>query len=223
MSLTSKLTKIPTRTRRVLISLSVGAPLGYAVGWSIANFEKAGVFVVPKLGWSDSLALFLAALMLLIGLVTLAVSTSRRMLGQQINPDEQRPATGAQASFYAQSGAVLALAGVMFATPVLVPARLDPVPTVIASAAMIALVALFLLQTALNLSIWARADELLRRALGEVAAVSFFILQGALFLWAAAEKLGLVAPLTLWDAVSVMMAVYLLVNSLISWRRGLAV
>lgn len=221
MSLTSKLTKLSTRTRRVVIGLVVGAFLGFAFGWLIATFEKASALVVPKLEWSDSLALFLAALMVLVGFVTLAVSASRRMLGRQINPDETRLATRAQAAFYAQSGAVLALAGVMIATPVLVPAGLDPVPTAVASAAMIALVALFLLQTVLNLSIWMRADEFMRRALGETAAVSFFILQGALFLWAAAEKLGLVARLTLWDAVSVMMAVYLLVNGLISWRRGL--
>jgi hypothetical protein len=221
MSLTSKLSNVPTRTRRVLIGVIVGLTLGYAFGWAIAHFEDAGLLSVSKLGWSDSLALVLAAMMFLVGLTTFAMSASRRALGWQINPDEQRPATGAQASFYAQSGAVLALAGIMFATPVLVPAQLAPVPPVIASAAMIALLALFLLQTALNLSIWMRADELMRRSLGEVAAVSFFILQGALFLWAAAEKLGLVAPLTLWDAVSVMMAVYLLVNGLISWRRGL--
>lgn len=222
MTLMSKLTSIPTRTRRALIGLIVGAPLGYAFGLSIAKLEKAGLFAIPKLGWSDGLALGLAALMFLVGLVTLIISANRRLLGRQLNPDERRPATGAQASFHAQSGMVLALAGVMFATPVLIPALFDPVPTVVSSAAMIALVALFLLQTTLNLSIWTRADEFMRRALGEIAAVSFFVLQGALFLWAAAEKLGFVARLSLWDAVSVMMAVYLLVNSLISWRRGLA-
>jgi hypothetical protein len=51
--------------------------------------------------------------------------------------------------------------------------------------------------------------------------VTFVILQGALFLWAAGEKLGLLPVLTLWDAACVMMTAYLVIAGIVLWRRGL--
>ena len=177
---------------------------------------------VAELGWSDVLALLLAAMMAVVGVVTILVSLSRRALGRQINPEEARPATTSQVVFYAQNGLVLLLAGVMMAIPVLTPVLVSPLSPMIASAAMAGLIALFLVQTAGNIAIWVRSDELMRHAMAEIAAISFAILQGLLFLWAAGEKLELLPSLTLWDAASVMMAAYLVIGMIISWRRGLA-
>jgi len=62
----------------------------------------------------------------------------------------------------------------------------------------------------------------MRRAMAEIAAISFAILQGLLFLWAAGEKLGLLPNLSLWDATSVMMTAYLVIGMTVTLRRGLA-
>ncbi|AAK24202.1 hypothetical protein [Caulobacter vibrioides] len=223
MNLVSKSPK-PRRNRllQALVGAVVAAPLGYFFGEYLASLQDAGGGALPELVWSDVLALLLAAMMASTGLVTLLMSLSRRALGRQINPEEVRPATPAQAVFYAQNGFVLFLAGVMMATPVMVPLVFAPLSPMIASAAMAGLIALLLIQTAGNIAIWVRSDEFMRRAMGESAAISFAILQGLLFLWAAGEKLGLLPQLTLWDAASIMMAVYLVIGLAITWRRGLA-
>ena len=89
------------------------------------------------------------------------------------------------------------------------------------AAVMAGIVALFLVQTVGNLILWQRSDELVRQVMAETGAVSFWLLQGALFLWAAGEKLNLLPALSLWDAVAVLMASYLLISTLVSARRGL--
>jgi hypothetical protein len=86
---------------------------------------------------------------------------------------------------------------------------------------MAAIVGLFLLQTVLNLSVWTRADEMIRQMVAEAGAVCFWVLQGALFLWAAAEKLELVPALSAWDMMTILMGFYLVISSVISVRRGL--
>ena len=207
---------------RALVFAVVAAPLGYLFGKYLAGLEDAGVWTAPDLGWSDVLALFLALLLSLVGLITMAVSASRKTLGRQIDPERGRPANAAQASFHAVSGGVLVLAGVMMAAPVVVRTMFDPVPPMIASATMIGLVALLLVQTAGNISAWIRSDEMMRRATAEISAITFVLLQGALFLWGVGEKLGLLPALTLWDAATVMMAAYLIIATLVLWRRGLA-
>lgn len=210
------------RAVRALAFAVIGAPVGYLVGKYLARLEDAGVWSAPDLGWSDALAVVLALLLLGVGVITMIVSASRKALGRQIDPEGGRPATSAQASFYAHNGGVLALAGLMMATPVVVRAVFDPVPPLIASAAMVGLVALFLIQTASSISVWIGSDELMRRATAEISALTFVTLQGALFLWAAGEKLGLLPVLTLWDAATVMMTAYLIIAGVVIWRRGLA-
>lgn len=221
-ALKSLKSRLAHRGVKALVAAIVAAPLGYLVGSYLAGLEKAGLWTAPEMGWSDALALLLAGIMAAMGLVTLLVSLSRRALGRQINPQEARPATAAQAMFYAQNGGVLLLAGVMMATPVLTPLLISPLPSAIASAAMAGLIALFFIQTVGNITIWVRSDELMRRAMAEIAAVSFILLQGALFLWAAGEKLELLPHLSLWDAASIMMTAYLVIGMIITWRRGLA-
>jgi hypothetical protein len=222
MNLASKSPFLASRGGRALALAVIAAPLGYLVGKYLARLEDAGVWTAPDFAWSDVLALVLAVLMLGAGLITMLVSASRKALGRQIDPETARPATPAQALFYAKNGGVLVLAGLMMAAPVAVRVVFDPLPPMIASAAMIGIIALFLIQVAGNISVWVRSDELMRRAMAETAALSFIVLQGALFLWAAGEKLDLLPGLTLWDAASVMMAAYLLIAAVVTWRRGLA-
>src|SRR5215217_4596854 len=58
--------------------------------------------------------------------------------------------------------------------------------------------------------------------IGAAGAACFWVLQGGLFLWAAAEKLDLAPALSSWDALVVLMTFYLLVSSVLSVRRGFA-
>jgi hypothetical protein len=88
--------------------------------------------------------------------------------------------------------------------------------------AMGLIVLLFAVHTVLNVRVWRGVDELLRRTTMEAATATFFLGQGLLFLWAAAERLGVLPPLTAWDIYAVLMTLYLMVSAIASARRGLA-
>jgi hypothetical protein len=98
---------------------------------------------------------------------------------------------------------------------------LQPLSSQLAGAVMAAIVGLFLVQTLLNLTVWTRADEMIRQTVAEAGAICFWVLQGALFLWAAAEKLELVPALSAWDMMTILMGFYLVISSVVSVRRGL--
>ncbi len=74
----------------------------------------------------------------------------------------------------------------------------------------------------MNVRVYRQADELLRRAVMEAAAVTFFLGQLVLFMWAAAERLGAAPTITAWDIYAVLMTLYLGASIWISARRGLA-
>lgn len=216
MSAEPKSPKPTPRVRRMLIFAVVAAPLGYGLGRWMKRGGQGGVALPP----SDALTLVLALLLALSGLIVLAMSANRAALGRRINDEAGREATPAQVRFYAGQGGVLLLAGLMLAAPPLAVALFNPLSPLLASAVMTGLIALFLLQTVGNIGLWIRSDEMLRRTMAETAAVSFVLLQGLLFLWAAGEKLALLPTMTLWDAFNVTMIAYLVISMLVSWRRG---
>ncbi|BDE05291.1 hypothetical protein WPS_05670 [Vulcanimicrobium alpinum] len=92
---------------------------------------------------------------------------------------------------------------------------------VVRRAAYAAILAGFALQSALNVAIWRRSDEFLRAVLAEATFAVFWIAQGALFLVAAAAKVGLVPMPTLWDGVTVLMAIYAVTSVVVGVRRGM--
>lgn len=221
MSVASNAQKLSPRARRALILMAVGAPVGFFAGRALIWLKRQGYWHGVEFSTSDVVSLGLAMFLVAVGLVTMVVSLSRKALGRRINGDEApRAATPAQASFYAGQGGVLVLAAGMLAAPPLAGALFVPLSPLLASAVMTGLIALFLVQTAGNISLWVRSDELMRRTMAETAAVSYGLLQGLLFLWAAGEKLSLLPPLTLWDAVNINMIAYLLISMIVAWRRG---
>jgi len=222
MTVASKFPKFfSTPKSRAIAGLSLsGAIVGFGSGWLIGQLEKGGALSLATLGWADVLSGVIALMLVATGLMVLIVSFSRRASGRLLDPVSQRDATPAQASYYRQQGLVALLAGVMLAAPVLVLAANDPPSFARSGAVMTGIVALFLLQTVVNLTLWLRSDEMVRRIISETGAATFWILQGALFLWAAGEKLSLLPALSLWDAVSLMMASYLLISALVAGRRG---
>lgn len=213
----------PRRWRRLLVlgalGLLVGAPVGYLVGRLIKHAER-----VASLGWSDGLSLAIAALLLLSGVGVLIATLARVGVSYLADPHAEepgRPVRPAQVVYFRIQGAVMALAGGMMATPVLLRVLTPDLPDTLAGAAYLGIVAAFLLQTALNIAVWLRSDELVRRATADAGAVCFWLLQGLLFLWAAGEKLALLPHLNSWDGLTVLMAVYLIMSVVIAYRRGL--
>ncbi|MBI1687064.1 hypothetical protein [Caulobacter hibisci] len=208
--------KVSPRLLRILIFAAVAAPVGYGLG----HWMKRGAWTI-HLPPSDALTLVLASVLVLSGLIVMATAANRMALGKRINGEAGRAATPDQVRFYVGQGGVMLLAGVMLAAPPLAVALFNPLSPLLASAVMTGLIALFLLQTVGNIGLWMRCDELMRRVMAETAAVSFVLLQGLLFLWAAGEKLALLPAMTLWDAFNVTMIGYLVISVLVGWRRGL--
>ncbi len=206
------------RLAQGVAGLIVGGGLGYLVG----RLLKQGDIDLSGLTWSDSVAALIAVMLFVVGLILIAATFHRGLAARVMDPASDRPARPAQITFYRQQAIVLALAGVMMAAPVAARLAWQPLSSELAGAAMAAIVALFLVQTVLNLSVWIRADEMIRQTVAEAGAICFWVLQGALFLWAAAEKLELVPALSAWDMMTILMGFYLVISSVISVRRGLA-
>lgn len=205
-----------------LILAGVGLLFGGGLGYLVGRLIKSGALDASRFGWSDSLATLIAASLVVIGLIIGLASFSRKAVGRMIDSSGTHVATPAQASFYMQQAIVIFLAGVLMAAPVVTAASFEVIPMVVASIVMLVILAIFLVQTVYNLVVWRRSDELLRRVTSETGAVCFWVLQGLLFLWAAAEKLELAPKLTAWDIMTVLMGTYLVVASIMSARRGLS-
>ncbi len=179
-----------------VIGLSlVGGAAGY-VAAGLTDLESAAG------GWADSLAVAMAYALFTIAIlsaVTLAV----------------RPAAIPKGCGILQV-VVFALAGLMFLAPMYPPAFVTP-GAVFAGVAVV-----FAVQTVANLMLWRRADEMLRRVMSETSAMAFWALQTALFLYAAAERLGLVETISAWGMTGILMAVYLMASIVAAARRGIA-
>jgi hypothetical protein len=217
------ITDLPKRSLTKVILAAVGAVIGAGLGFLVGRVLKAAQVDATQLGWSDAAAGLIAACLLAMGMLILAMSFNRRAAGRMVDPHSPKPATSAQASFYRQQGLVSALAGLMMAAPVAVTVLNKGAPPVpIAIIAMLGVVAAFLVQTMVNLTLWRRSDELFRRVISETGASCFWIFQGLLFLWAVAEKLDLAPTLSSWDIMTLLMGLYLVASTVTSMRRGLS-
>lgn len=205
-----------------MIQMAVGMVAGAAAAGLGLTAAEAGIFDLASLSWSEIFALVLSLMLTISGLFVLISSFSAKGAASVLDPSGQAPPRPGQTIFLRQQGVVVLLAGIMMAIPVLAPLLVGTPAPPLAMALMMALVALFLVQTALNLSVWTRADEMMRQMIAEAGAVCFWVLQGSLFLWAAAEQLGLAPAISAWDATVILMAFYLLVSSVLSVRRGFA-
>jgi len=195
----------------------VGAAVGYTFGRWIDSPEVSAAFP----GWADAGALFLAIALLAQGVIVLALSFSRRLSGEIFSGEDGRSASPGQVSFYRLQAGVLLLAGIMLALPAVISLLAGARPDArLAMGTMVVIGFAFVLQTALNLVVWQRADEFVRRLISETSSLCFWVLQGALFLWAAGERLGLLSPISTWDCTVVLMGVYFIASAFISTRNG---
>ena len=180
-----------------IAGLAALAAVGAVAGGLGARAVKA-----QGLPADDALNLLVAICLVGLGVVTLAALALRsRPLPKGCGPLQ---------------AAVTLLAGVMLAIPIYATRWVS------ADVAFGAVVVLLALQSALNLMLWRRADEMLRRVMVETGALAFWALQLGLFLYAAAERLGLVEGVTAWGMISVLMAVYFVASAVAAARRGIA-
>lgn len=176
--------------------LAVLALAGGAVGWSVAEVTRG-----RDLSWPDELAGLIALMCLAMAAVSTFVAWRR--------PGSLPLKVGRLQS------ASLALAGALLLLPMLAPSEWPR------AGVLAALVALGAVQLAANLRLWRTGDELFRRVILETGAVCFWLLQLALFAYAAAERLGLVGTVSAWGLMGVLMAVYLVASGVVAYRRGL--
>lgn len=209
-----------TRVRVVMMCAGmVAGAAGAVVGIRAA---ESGLIDLDGLRWSDPLALGLALLMTISGVFATVASFNSRLTARSLDPESTRAAAPAQMTYFRMQGFVLILAGLMMGTPVVATQMADPMPRELGMSVMAALIAASLIQTALNLAVWSRADEMMRRMISEVGAICFWVLQALFFLWAAAEVLGLAPHLSSWDLMVLLMAVYLCVSTVAAYARGFA-
>jgi len=163
-------------------------------------------------------AAFIQALVFgMIGLIAIAITLSPSLAGRQIeqNPDAP-PATRKELRIGRLQGLVFLLASVLLLTPLVATARgLAPSSTPWYFAGI---VVAFLLQSFLNIRLWLQADEFLRATLERTCTITFWVLQGGLFLAASAQRLGLLPNFSLWSAMVITLGVYSLATLYISWR-----
>ncbi len=182
----------PVRIGGLLFLGLAGAGVGYLVG---------GRMEVEDLRWDDALALVIAALLLTTGVIMAAMAVLRS--------STLPPACGPLQAL------VMLIAGVLMIATIWGPNLASP------DVVFIGLVLLSIIQSVANLMLWRRADEMLRRVMVETSALAFWASQMALFLYAAAERLGLTGGVSAWGMMGVLMTIYLLASTVASMRRGL--
>lgn len=174
------------------------AVLGGAFGYLLAHVTD---FSHETTSWDDALAWVLG-----FSLIALGAMVGLTMM---VRPGAVPRGTGMVQIL------VFVLAGLMFLAPMVAAAWASP--TVVFAG----IVALFAVQTAGNVIAWRRADEMMRRVMTETSTIAFWGLQSVFFLYAAAERMGLIQPISAWGMTGVLMTAYLVSSIVPSFRRGL--
>ncbi|MGQ2992064.1 MAG: hypothetical protein ACT6RD_13480 [Brevundimonas sp.] len=181
---------------RTLLGVAGLAVLGGLSGYALGGFGH------DALGrWDDEIAMVMAFALTAMALISAVVLATR--------PRDVPKGCGLLQI------AVLALAAVMFVLPVFGTRILAP------NVVFGLVVGLLAVQSVANLMLWRAADEMLRRVMAETSAMAFWALQTALFVYAVAERLGLVEGITAWGMTGILMGVYLVASIVASLRRGI--
>ncbi|MBJ7446875.1 MAG: hypothetical protein JHC81_05010 [Brevundimonas sp.] len=185
----------PSLLRKIAVIILL-AGSGGAVGYAASYVTRT-----RELPWPDALALLMAVTLIATGIIG-AITMARR------------PASVPKGCGLLQI-AVMGLAGVLFILPIFATRWID------ADMVFVAVVALAAVQTIANVMLWRRADEMLRRVMMETGAIAFWAGQMALFVYAAAERLGLVGTVSAWGLMGILMALYFFASMIAALRRGL--
>jgi hypothetical protein len=173
------------------------AVLGGAFGYGFATLTDG---VLTR--WEDELAVIMAAVTIGFGVITAFVVATR--------PSQVPRGCGVL------QVVVMLLAGILFLLPVFGSAWTTP--EVVFGAVLL----LLAVQSGANLMLWRNADEMLRRVMLETSALAFWAVQLSLFIYAAAERLGLIGTISGWGLMGVLMGVYFIASIVAGARRGLS-
>ena len=181
------------RKAALFVALAVlGGLAGYGISTLMGDVRTV---------WQDELAVLMAVMTITTGLISAFVVATR-------------PSTVPRGCGVLQV-IVMLLAGTLFLLPMFGTALVTP--EVIFGAVVVLLV----LQSVANLMLWRAADEMLRRVMSETSAMAFWALQLCLFVYAAAERLGLVDTVSGWGLMGILMGVYFIASIIAAARRGL--
>lgn len=200
---------------KALISGAVFGAVGYAVGHVAADYFPGLAPDLSGLRWADVVAGFLGGVLLIACLGTVIVSLDRARLGRLLKLEG--PAGNDEVRDVRLQSVILGLSAVAMVLPMILSGIGLPVTAALAAVAL-----LLAVHTVLNVRLYRSVDELFRSVVIEAGALTFWLGQGLLFLWAAAERLAVAPPITAWDIYVVMMGVYLTVSTVVTIRRGLA-
>jgi cytochrome c oxidase subunit IV len=208
-----------TITKKSALLMLAGGAAGGALGAGVMTLAKHMHVATKSLTWADLLAYWLGVTFLGVGLFLYGNTFNRKFLAQNIEGESASlPATDQEVYAYRLQAATLILAGVMVLLPLLAMGTLSETRArqwlVFAGVAL-----LFVLQTIANVMVWRGCDEFLRGQMLLTSAITFAIGQGALFLWAAAERLHLVRSITSWDTIILLLALYLATGTVIGVRN----
>jgi hypothetical protein len=187
--------------RKTPLALKLLGVAGLAAAGGATGFVRARFVDRAAMPWADALATGLSGLLLATALISAGVMATR--------PSDVQKGCGLLQI------AVFILAGLLLLLPIYGSAWFSPDMVFWGIAVLLAV------QSAANLMLWKQADEMLQRVMWETSAMAFWALQLALFLYAAAERLGLVEGLTAWGMLGILMGVYLVASVIASWRRGM--
>lgn len=183
------------------LAVKIGGAVVLGALGALTGYAMAQMFKAEGAPWPDVLATGMAVALIAVGLLSAVVMSTR-------------PSTVPKGCGILQI-AVFLLAGVMFLMPMYAPAFGGP------DVVFGGIIVLLAIQTVANVLLWRRADEMLRQVMAETSAMAFWALQTALFLYAAAERLGLIDTISSWGLTGIVMAVYLLASIVASARRGI--
>ncbi len=184
------------------LAMKIGGVIVLGGLGALCGYGLATLFDPGDTTWPDALATAMAVALIAVGLMSMVVLFTR-------------PSTIPKGCGVLQI-VVFLLAGMMFLLPMYAPASIAP------DMVFGGIVLLLAIQTVANVMLWRRADEMLRQVMAETSAIAFWALQTALFLYAAAERLGLVETISAWALTGILMAVYLLSSIVASARRGIS-
>ncbi len=211
----------PTGSRRlfrIVAAAAIAAPVGYVFGQVLAKVfpnpgPLAGLFEAMR--WPDAAAGLLALGMTVAALVIFLWSRNpiraARLLAlpEAASPEEIR--------LLRRQAVICLLSAVALILPFGLPAGgVSPLIS------LVLIVALLAFHTVLNLRLHRDNDEMLRAVMTEAAMKTFWIGQGVLFLWAAAERVGVALEVTAWGVYVALMGLYLVIGAVVTARRGLA-
>ncbi len=200
-------------TAFLIAGMATGAGLGFAIGKATKHFHP-GVHA----NGADVTALSLAAFYIGMTVLLLWIASDRMRLARILEgKGADTPASDDEVRSYAYQAFVMALAGILLALPIF-GARFFAASLQHREMYFVGIALLFAVQTFYNFRLWKISDEFVRNTMAATAGLSFAIGQGGLFLWAAAEHLSLVKPVSSWDLTINMMLLYLIVGSAVSVR-----